>query len=186
MENLFSGIIAFISEPLKNFFLKHTVSELGSNSLTPLPYLFDLACVLAGLISIPFYHLLRKKMERNKLSGKKTARLLKYGTLIGCIGGLGYLFVGIFSLERAGPNNIYHNAFAGFAFSGYVISIVLYSIHIIYFQIKITRIYGMFGFFGPLLFLGLYFITFFPLLEWLLLVSILIFNLPLSFWTFLK
>ncbi len=78
---------------------------------------------------------------------------------------MGYFFVGVLSNDRAGPNNIYHNSFAGVAFSGFVISIVFYSIYIIFFQTKITKSYGIFGFFGPLLFLGLYFISFSPLIE---------------------
>ena len=120
---------------------------------TPIPYLFDLACILVGIISFPFYYFLRKKVVSHTLPNKNnvaerfpwlTSGLLRYGTLIGIFGGLGYLFVGIFSIERAGPNNIYHNSFAGFAFAGFVISIVLYSIQIVFFQTKIPKSYVIF------------------------------------------
>ncbi len=190
---LFSGIIAFIFSDY--YFWKNTISDLGSNMFTPIPYLFDSACVLAGAISIPFYFFLRKKVVSYILPSESsvadrfswvTNGLLRYGTLIGIFGGLGYIFVGIFSVERAGPNNIYHNSFAGLAFSGFVISIILYSISIVFFQAKIPKSYGIFGFFGPLLFLGLYYLSFSPLIEWLLLISILTFVVPLTFWIFLK
>ena len=192
---LFSGIIAFVSEPSKYYFWKHAISALGSNLFTPIPYLFDSACILAGIISIPFYYFLRKKLVSHILPSESTVAerfpwvtngLLRYGTLIGIFGGLGYLFVGIFSVERAGPNNIYHNSFAGLAFSGFVISIILYSINIVFFQVKIPKSYGIFGFFAPLLFLGLYYIFSSALIEWLLLISILTFIVPLIFWIFLK
>ncbi len=190
---LFSGIIAFITS--EYYFWKNTISDLGSSIITPIPHLFDSACILAGIISIPFYYFLRKKLMSHTFPSENavserfpwlTNGLLRYGTLIGIFGGLGYVCVGIFSVERAGPNNIYHNSFAGIAFSGFVISILLYSISIVFFQAKIPKSYGIFGFFGPLLFFGLYYIFFSPLVEWLLLLSILTFIVPLIFWIFLK
>ena len=189
----FSAIIAFYSEPTAYMLWRNTISELGSYLLTPFPGLFDTACILAGLISIPYYFSLRKKVISQITSIKKSVTvktpfigsiILKLAVIIGVCGGIGYFFVGIFSLERAGPNNIYHGLSAGGAFLGFVISIILFSIYIIFFQNRIPKSFGIIGIVVPLTFLGLYSILIIPLIEWLLLISILCFSVPLGLWSF--
>ena len=53
-----SIIIAYTGSGGYNF-LEHTISELGLKLMTPLPNLFNSACMLAGVISVPYYFLLR-------------------------------------------------------------------------------------------------------------------------------
>jgi len=190
-----SGIIAFFANPTAYILWHHTISELGSYFLTPYPELFDTACIIAGLITIPYYISLRRKVSSEITGFEKNITiktpylasiLLKVGVVIGVLGGVGYFFVGVFSLERAGPNNIFHGFCAGGAFLGFVISIVLFSLYFLFYQNKIPRLIGLYGIIGPLTFLGLYCIFLNPLIEWFLLISILSFSVPLGLWVFFK
>ncbi len=190
-----SAIVAFFTEPEAYMMWRNTISDLGSYLFTPFPGLFDTACIMAGVITIPYYFSLQKKIISQITSLEKSITiktpylgniLLKTGVIIGVCGGIGYIFVGVFSLERAGPNNIIHGLFAGGAFLGFVISIILFSLYIIFFQNRIPRSFGIFGIVAPLTFFGLYCILIDPLIEWLLLISILSFSVPMGLWSFLK
>lgn len=174
-------IASYVGSMGYNLF-EHTVSELGLSLITPLPHLFDIACMLAGIIAFPYYFYLRKKMIGE--TGDNV--LLQSTMLIGFIGGIGYFFVGVFSLERSGPLYIAHEIFAICAFMGFVASIILFSVYIIRYQNKFPKSFGIFGAVFPLLFLILYGAFGIPILEWLLLTSILIFSVPLSLWSLLK
>lgn len=190
-----SVIVAFFSEPMQYMLWLHTISDLGSFIFTPLPSLFDTACILAGLITIPYCLSLRRKVCSQITSVKKSITikapyigniLLKSAVIIGICGGIGYFFVGVFSLERAGPNNILHGLCAGGAFLGFVLSNILFSVYIIFFQNKIPKGFGIFGIIAPITFFGLYCIFINPLIEWLLLISILGFSVPMGLWAQLK
>ena len=176
-----SIIIAYVGSGGYNL-LEHTISELGLKLMTPLPNLFNSACMLAGIISIPYYFLLRKKVT----SWTQDSFLLKATMYIGFIGAIGYFFVGVFSLERSGPFQITHEIFAGVAFVGFVAAIILFSVYIIRFQDRFLKAFGIFGLIFPVTFLILYCIFVSPILEWLLLISILIFSVPSSLWALLK
>ena len=98
-----------------------TVSRLGSSHFSPVPILFDIACILAGTITIP-YNLLITKNSLSYVSKDKNKRLKchlsflisRFGLTTGILGGIGYIFVGIFSLERSGSNGLYHGFFSGY------------------------------------------------------------------------
>lgn len=190
-----SVIVAFFSESIKYILWQHTISDLGSFFFTPIPSLFDTACILAGLITIPYRLSFRNKVRSQITSVKKSITIkspfigniiLKSAVIIGICGGVGYFFVGIFSLERAGPNNIFHGLCAGGAFLGFVLSIILFSVYIILFQNKIPKGFGVFGIITPITFFGMYCIFINPLIEWLLLISILGFSVPMGLWSLLK
>ncbi|MFX1568869.1 MAG: hypothetical protein ACFFCV_10950 [Promethearchaeota archaeon] len=190
-----SVVFAFVSEPMHYIFWLHTISDLGSFLFTPLPALFDTACILAGLMTIPYCLSLRNKVVSEVTSYKKSIVikhlsigyiLVKLAVIFGVCGGIAYIFVGIFSLERAGPNNVLHGICAGGAFLGFVLSIVLFSLYIISFQNKIPKTCGLFGVFSPLSFFILYCIFLSPLFEWFLLISILGFCVPMGLWSLFK
>ena len=174
-------IASYIGSGGYNLF-EHTISELGLKLMTPLPNLFNSACMLAGIISIPYYFLLRKKV----ISWTQDSLLLKVTMCIGFIGAIGYFFVGVFSLERSGPFHITHEIFAGIAFVGFVAAIILFSIYIIRFQDRFLKGFGIFGLIFPVTFLVLYCVYITPIFEWLLLISILTFSVPSSLWALLK
>jgi hypothetical protein len=162
----------------------HTISDLGSAIVTPLPFLFDSACMLAGVVSIPYYCSLKRKLSQN--TSLKCNIFLRCACILGIVGGLGYFFVGVFSLDRGGPNNAAHGLFAGIAFTGFVFSIAMFGGYILVFHNKFLRGLGAFGMLFPILFYGLYCIFGTPLVEWLLLISILGFSGPVSLWSFFR
>ena len=42
--------------------ITHTISDLGNSLFTPVPILFDCACIIAGLITIPYNFFIRKSV----------------------------------------------------------------------------------------------------------------------------
>jgi hypothetical protein len=180
---ILSLLVATFLGPQEYNLMKHTITDLGSLTYTPLPLLFDSACMMAGLVAIPYYFILQKKISFYGITGNKN-NLLKSGTLTGIIGGIGYFFVGVFSLERAGPNNVAHGISSVIAFSGFVGAIAIFSIQIVFSQNIIPKFFGVFGLCVPLLLFGLYFLLPTPIIEWFLLFSILGFSAPMSLWSF--
>jgi hypothetical protein len=193
---IFLSVIAGFYSGSKEYLLwSHTISELGSRLFTTLPGLFDVACIMAGILAIPYYLSFRRKISTQPTSLKSNITikapyisniLLQLGVIVGICGGIGYFFVGVFSVERAGPNNVLHGLFAGGAFLGFVLSIIIFSVYIILFQNKLPKLLGIFGIVFPITFLGLYCVFVIPIIEWLLLISILGFSVPMSLWSFFK
>ncbi|MFW9873997.1 MAG: hypothetical protein ACFFG0_12895 [Candidatus Thorarchaeota archaeon] len=167
--------------------LIHTISDLGKSLFTPVRLLFDGACIIAGLITIPYNFFIKKSVIYSPAGNSTKAKLLKstsyLGIVCGVIGGVGYIFVGIFSLERAGPYGMYHGLCAAIAFFGFVFSILCFSLHAIFEHAHIPKGFGICGVVLPLLFFVVNFIFATPLLEWLLLFSILIHICPLNYWS---
>ncbi|KKM90964.1 hypothetical protein LCGC14_1233290, partial [marine sediment metagenome] len=158
----------------------HTISDLGNSLFTPVPFLFDIACIMAGIITIP-YSFFCDDLRR---SIKKSVNIIsRCGLLSGIIGGLGYVCVGVFSLERAGPNGIIHNISAIIAFIGFVFSILFFSLHAFLQENRIMKLFGMGGILIPIIMLVLNGIFATPLIEWLLLFSILFHTIPFNYWS---
>ncbi|MHA2088380.1 MAG: hypothetical protein ACW972_08895 [Promethearchaeota archaeon] len=117
-------------------------------------------------------------------NGSLRERIFSHGGLIcGIIGGIGYAFVGIFSLERSGPNGAIHMISAVTAFTGFVLSILFFSIPFLFHQKIVYKMFGISGIILPLIMLFLNGINATPLLEWLLLFSILLHIVPLNYWS---
>ena len=108
------------------------------------------------------------------------------GLISGIIGGIGYTLVGIFSLERSGPNGMMHTLSAIIAFSGFVFSILFFSIPVLLHNNIVYKMFGVSGIIIPLIMLFLNGLLATPLLEWLLLFSILIHIVPLNYWSVSK
>jgi hypothetical membrane protein len=169
------------------------ISDLGSSDHTPVPILYDIACIVAGAMTIPltFYmeNLLAPLPKRSTLHEQHFSRLRfrlsSFAFLFSIIGNLGYIGVGIFSADRdfeklsllgEGPHSIMsYLAFGGFTFGAFFMGwlIVLYNTNI-------PRILGIYGIFGPLIIAILNLIESTPFLEWLLLFSILAWIIPLT------
>ncbi len=157
---------------------KHTISDLGNSLFTPAPFLFDTACGLAGAVTVPnSYYIYNIVKKENSIKGFIT----RIGLLSGIIGGVGYICVGVFSLERSGPNGIIHGISAIIAFTGFVFSILFFSIPALLQKNIAYKIFGISGIITPSLLLLLNGILATPLLEWLLLFSILFHIVPLNY-----
>lgn len=154
----------------------HYISDLGVSNNTPTPYLYDIACIVAGIFLIPFsIYTSKLLMKIPEVYSTKLLllKILGYFTLLfSLLGNITYIGVGIFSLDR-NPYNM-HEIMSGFAFTGFVVGIMLMSTIILLYECKIPKIIGVFGVVGPFSMFILYGITGAPLIEWLLLFFIMI------------
>ena len=175
------------------------ISDLGVRAHTPAPYLYDLACIIAGTLTIPltFYmeNLLAPLPKRTQLKEQHYSRLRfrlsSSAFLFSIIGNLGYIGVGIFSGDRdyefltvmgQGP----HGIMSYLAFGGFTLGAFFMGWLIFLYDTRIPKILGIYGIIGPLTVSIINLIDSTPLLEWLLLFSILLWIIPLSLFVFLK
>ena len=186
-------IVAALLDPDGYTIRDNWISDLGSFNHTPAPYLYDIACIIAGSMTIPLTFYMEKILaplpKRTEIKvqhfSRLRFRLSSFAFLFSIIGNLGYIGVGIFSADRdfdslsvlgQGPHGIMsYLAFGGFTFAAFFMGwlIVLY-------DTKIPKILGIYGICGPLIVAILNLIDSTPLLEWALLFSILIWVIPLS------
>ncbi|MHA1533577.1 MAG: hypothetical protein ACTSP8_02495 [Promethearchaeota archaeon] len=160
------------------------ISDLGSKFFIPFPYIHNLICVFGGLVSIPINFFVKQKLRITYKSSRYSALFLEFGVVLGVIGNVGYVFLGVFSLDRAGPGDIYHSIISSISFGGYIFSIFFISLNIVLsHKCKLKRL-GLFGLVIPMNLLLLYCIISIPLIEWFLLSSILAFLLMLNFYVF--
>lgn len=160
------------------------ISDLGSKEVIPFPYFHDLICIFGGLISLPTNFFVRKKLQVQYKNSKHSVLFLKIGALFGIVGNVSYIFLGVFSLDRAGPGQIYHGIIAFISFGGYIISIFCFSLNIVLSHKCKLKNLGVFGLVVPILFVFLYCMITIPLIEWFLLSSIALFMLFLDYYIF--
>ncbi len=169
----------------------HWISDLGTRNDTPAPYLYDLAAILAGTLTIPLTFYLEKILapmpqtpkEFNKYS-RLRYRIASYGFLMNIIGNLGYIGVGIWRGDRDYPIPLLgmgtHGLMSSLAFGGYTFGAFFFGWLILLYETKIPKLIGLYGVVGPLLTLILFMIFGGPLWEWILLFSILAWVIPLA------
>ncbi|MFX1500797.1 MAG: DUF998 domain-containing protein [Promethearchaeota archaeon] len=151
--------------------ISHTISQLGAMAISPIPFMFDSACMIGGLTSILFFYILSRKIQftYNSLIINKVSLVAKW---IGIMGSIGTLALGIFSLDRSGPHGIYHVISSLCAFGGYILALSVFGAILIRSKSKLLKIISIKAMFPCLiLIIGLIFPC--PLLEWMLLLSIL-------------
>lgn len=160
---------------IDNYFIwNNWISDLGGASFTPMPIIFDFACILGGIFCIFLNLTLNFVFRKNTLA--------RFGILIGLIGNLGYLGVGAFSINR-NFLGVMHELFSGIAFGGFVLWTFLLGWCIILYNIEIPKKIGWYGIIGPLTTMILFWICKNPLCEWLLLFSIIVFVASITFFT---
>ena len=169
-------LAVFFNLPTSNIWT-HPVSDLGSSKFTPIPFMFDLSCIWAGVVIIPVYLSMKARLSfisssKNNKFGLNGDILTTYGSFMGVVGALGCIFVGVFSYDRPGPDNLYHNISTGIAFGGLTFSIFLFSLYILLTNTKIPNALGMYGLILPLGFLLFWIMFKIVVYEWLLLFSI--------------
>ena len=162
----------------------HYISDLGRKAVFPFSWLHDAFCVFAGLISVPVTVSFNKKLKVRYRNSKHSLLFAKIGLVSGVIGNIGLVFVGIFSLNRAGPGQIYHGISAFFAFSGIVVSIFFFSLNIVLSHNCALKKLGAFGLIVPLALFILNCTIAIPIIEWILYYSIIAFLLALDCYVF--
>jgi len=160
------------------------ISDLGSIKFIPFPEVQNLICVLGGVVSLPINFFARKKLLVAYKSSKHSKLFLEFGVVLGIIGNVGYVLLGVFSLDRAGPGNIYHSIILIISFVGYIFSIFFFSLNIVLSHKCKLKHLGQFGLIVPTSLMILYCIIPYPLIEWFLLSSILGFLLFLNLYVF--
>lgn len=175
------------------------ISDLGSRVFTPAPWLYDTACVVAGIFTIPFVIYMEKILapfpkteEELRITSRLRLRIGFIALVWGLIGSISYIGVGIWSGDRAimkvsGVDLPMHGicsvlAFSGFTFGAFFMGWLI----ILYKDIGLPKSLGIYGIFGPLITLVLNGIFGGPFLEWMLLFSILAWVIPLSLITLNK
>ena len=181
-------ILLVLNVLLSSFFgfslLRNYISDLGSKNVIPFPYFHDLICVFGGIVSLPVNFFVRKKLRIVYKSSKHSVLFVEFGVALGIIGNIGYIFLGVFSLDRAGPGGIYHGIMAFISFGGYILSIFFFSLNIILSHKCKLKNLGLFGLVVPITMLFFCFTLTIPLMEWFLLSSILVFLLLLNYYVF--
>ena len=173
-----SIVIAVVFGPSGFNFIMQTISDLGTSQFTPAPFLFDLACIMAGMVTIPYSFFCD---DVRKSPQKHMDIISRSGLFFGVLGGIGYMFVGVFSLERAGPNGVFHTISAIVAFTGFVFSIVFFSLHTLIQGNPRVKLLGICGIIIPLTIFILNGVMAIPIVEWFLLFSILLYTIPLNY-----
>ena len=160
------------------------ISDLGSKKVIPFPYFHDLTCVFGGLLSLPTEFFVRRKLRVKYKNSKHSILFLEVGVVAGIVGNVSYIFLGVFSLDRAGPGQIYHGLIAFISFGGYIISIFFFSLNIVLSHKCKLKNLGVFGLVVSILLVFFYCIISTPLIEWFLLSSIVLFMLFLEYYIF--
>jgi hypothetical protein len=158
----------------------HAISGLGSFEVTELPLLFDVSSMIGGSTTMLFYYYLTKRLNHQLFNQHPFSNyLLQYTMLSGILGSLGIILVGVFSVDRA--CGLCHSISSVIAFGGFTISLLLFGLIIIHFETSIPKGWGIPGLLPTLAFISqCIFAT--PLIEWILLLSIIIALIPLFLW----
>jgi hypothetical protein len=190
---LFYGLALYIALMVVNLIISsfygfnltlNYISELGSKNILPFPYFHDLTCVFGGLITIPINYYARKKLSIKYKKSKYSSSFLEIGVVFGIVGSISYIFLGVFSLDRAGPEQIFHGLTTLLSFGGYVFSIFFFSMNIVLSHKCKLKNLGAFGLVVPLLLVIMYSMLNTPLIEWFLLGSIAFFMFFLEYYIF--
>ncbi|MHA1264691.1 MAG: DUF998 domain-containing protein [Candidatus Helarchaeota archaeon] len=173
------------------------ISDLGSSQHTPAPILYDLACIFAGILTIPFNLYLERYFapiprtpEELPAPHRWSYRLTGAGFFFAMTGSLFYIGVGIWSGDRATLNGIpMHEicsigAFGGFAFAAIFMGFALMISDRQIVPSPYCYILGTYGVHVPISF-AIFNYTGLPgftseLLEWSLLFAIMGWIIPLA------
>lgn len=159
------------------------ISDLGGEKYTPAPYLYDIACIVAGSLTIPLFFYLEKFLTPNlSKTTRMRVRIAESAFIFGILGAISYIGVGIFSEDR----NFYglHGLFSELAFGGFAVNAMFTGFFLIFYDTKVPKLLGLYGVVGPMTMIILFIVISNPLFEWLLLFAILLWIIPLSIFIF--
>lgn len=193
---LIAVLIAVFFGPQGYTIWTHMISDLGGSRHTPVPIIYDLACIIAGTLTIPLAFYIEKllaplpnKDDTSQHYSRLKFRLSSYAFFFSIMGSLGYIGNGIFSEDRNYPLldfASYHDVVSFFAFGGFALGAFFIGWIVVLYDAKIPKILGIYGIIGPLTMFIIFLVTMEPLIEWFLLFSILIWIIPLCLIIMLK
>ena len=187
---LIAVLIAVFFGPRGYTIWTHMISDLGGSRHTPVPIVYDIACVMGGTLTIPlafytekvFAPLPKKDGKYHQIS-RLRFRLSSYAFLFSMIGSLALIGNAIFSEDRNAPLMdfaSYHDVVSFLAFGGFSLGAFFLGWLVLLYHTKIPKILGIYGIIAPVTMFVTFLITMEPLIEWCLLFSILIWIIPLS------
>lgn len=159
------------------------ISDLGGGKYTPAPYLYDIACIIAGIFTIPLFFYMEKFLTPNlSKTTRMRVRIAESAFIFGILGAISYIGVGIFSEDR----NYYgmHGLCSELAFGGFAVNAFFTGWFILLYDTKVPKLLGLYGVIGPMTMIIMFITIGNPLFEWLLLFAILLWVIPLSFFIF--
>lgn len=184
-------IVAAYFDPDGYSLVTNWISDLGGSPHTPAPYLYDIACIVAGALTLPFAFYMENllaPLPKRELShihySRMRFRIVSSAFLFSLIGSIGYIGVGIFSENRDYYN--LHTITSSLAFGGFTLGAFFMGWTIVLYDTKIPKLLGIYGIIGPLTIIFIFLLINNPLWEWLLLFSILAWIVPLSLIVFTK
>ncbi len=171
------------------------ISDLGSLSYTPAPFLFDTALILGGILMIPSFFYLEKYIGEFSLVTKDLPvhmrilyKLRRLNLVFNLIGAISMIFIGIFSVDR--DIGSVHDIFTAMLFVSFVIGGVFIGVRVLTKQKLIPKpynyllgVYGIcvpvpIGITGIVIFLGNHPLS--HLFEWIILFTVLGVIIPLQ------
>jgi hypothetical membrane protein len=184
-------IVAAYYDPEGYSIVTNWISDLGGSPHTPAPYLYDIACIVAGTLTLPFAFYMEnllaplpKRESPHIHYSRMRFRLVSSAFLFSLIGSIGYIGVGIFSENRDYYN--LHTITSSLAFGGFTLGAFFMGWTIVLYDTKIPKLLGIYGIIGPLTTIIIFLLINNPLWEWLLLFSILAWIIPISLFVFTK
>jgi hypothetical protein len=194
---LVAVIIAAIWGPYGYTIWTRMISDLGGSNYTPVPILFDITCVFAGIMTIPltfyienlFAPLPTRKNFKTQHFSRLRFRLGSNAFFFSLMGNIAYIFVGIFSEDRNPPLldfASFHDFFSFFSFAGFAFGAFFIGWIIVLYDVKIPKLFGIYGIIAPSSMLFAFLFTMEALWEWILLFSIFLWIIPLTLMIMLK
>ena len=200
LPGLIIGLLIAINYGPTDYSIFHNyISNLGSKQYTPAPFILDLTLTISAIFFIPLILNLyqinssdssdnidnSKRINNMNLSRRKFGYVGISFLIIGCVG---MFNVGVFSMDRNQWN--LHYIFSSLSFGGFTFGSFFTGIAIILKKIHIPRKIGLFMVFGPSTAAIIFIICPPPFtrefLEWIMLLSILVWYYPLVFITLQK
>ena len=174
------------------------ISDLGSITHTPAPFIFDFIIIFGAILTIPaFLYNNKFLMEGTKgiifNSAVKIWKRIYYfffdisailGYFFLLIGSIGMLGIGIFSIDRSPP---IHFFFSVFVFAGLIFGALFAGVAILLKKVICPQFLGLYMIIGPFM-AGFLFLNppesiTIPFLEWIMLFAQQIWLIPAAFFT---
>ncbi len=167
--------------PIDNF-----ISDLGSFKHTPAPYFLDYGAMLSAFWLVPMTFYMEKEfapyprnMEELKKTSRMRFRLAGAGLFWQLLGLIGFFGIGLFSEDRTTSLGL-HGIFSVVVFMGLSVGGIFYGLVILIYPTIIPKLLGVFMIFVPIILTVIYLLTLIIILEWVLLLSLFAWMIPLA------
>jgi hypothetical membrane protein len=171
-------IIAVAFGPGGYSIVDNWISDLGNHTITPAPFLLDIAVISAGILLIPFYFYMEKYLapiphspEELPAPPRINYRLMGLNFFFNLLGTVGLMGVGIFSEDRDIAD--LHFTFSVLLFGSFAIGAIFLGLHVTFLKQPIipkplNYIVGIYGIFVPFTVAGFAVFDLSPSWEWAL------------------